>query len=519
MKHPLIYTAILVLSFGCSDDAERGDPAATSGPGHGQGVGDNAGEGGPAPFVPEDEIQVALQVPQGGERYVFVVSTGLDAVVRIDAVTLKVDLIEVGGSPTLMRTLPAQDALIVINSGTQDFSLVRTPAEGGEATVTTLDAPTAVNRLEVTQDGAHAVAWFEPEGDELGELQQVLVLNLSAGEEAVYPVGVGFHPLSVTFQEGGPHCYVVTEDGVSPIDMAALTGPSFVTTVAVTPDPGEPLFDREVLITPDGSTAVVRRGGVNELRIVDLDTSDTVEVALDGAPTDVDLSRNGEEALVVIRDEVQQLVRIPLDAPDELEIIDLSGTPAGLVTLTRDGKKALLHTTLPGHEWLAVLTLETGDLEVHTLKKGVRSVAPAPDSQTVLVVHDKAEGAPVQGEELEDFIDKSHAYSVVDVTTGFAKLELLEDQPGEVAMTPDGLKAYVLIPAANGAHGVDEVDLRAMLATPIALGSPPRHAVYIPQAERVAVSQEHPVGRITFISTQTGDTETVTGFELNGLIE
>ncbi len=144
MKHTLRCLSVLalVLVLGCSDD---GDSRGSKGGGSGGGAGGTEGEpvgdpapgigghddaGEPKPFVPENEVEVALQAPQGGERYVFVVSTGLDAVVRIDAETLKVDLIEVGGSPTLMQTLPTQDGLVVINAGTQDFSIFRSSDAG-----------------------------------------------------------------------------------------------------------------------------------------------------------------------------------------------------------------------------------------------------------------------------------------------------------------------------------------------------------------------------------------------------
>ena len=483
--------------------------------------------GGEDPFIPEEEIEVALQAPQGGDKYVFVVSTGLDAVVRIDALSLEVDLIEVGGAPTVMRTMGGEDSLVVFNRGTRDFSVVRAAdGEADQAAIATLDAPSQINRLEVAAGGAYAVAWYDPEagiaGDPVGDLQQVLVLGLTPGAEAVYPVGVGFHPLTVSFRDEGDTAYVVTEDGISVIDMAALDGPSFVPTMSVTPDPFEPWFDREVLVTPDGARAVVRRGGVSEVRIITLASGDTKVVELDGPPTDVDLTPDATEAIVVVRDQAQ-LVRVLLEDPGERTTIDLSGTPAGLATLTDDGQLAVLYSTLPEAEWLAVLDLATGEVTKIPLKKGVTAVAPAPDSKTVLVLHQKsAEGSPDPTEPLEDFIDKSEGYSVVDIETLFAKLELLDSPPGGFAVTPDGGRAYVLVPDVSTTrlgHFVDDIDLRTMLVTAVPLGSPPRHAVYVPAADRMAVSQDHPVGRITFIDTQTGDTETVTGFELNGLIE
>ena len=180
----------------------------------------------------------------------------------------------------------------------------------------------------------------------------------------------------------------------------------------------------------------------------------------------------------------------------------------------------MLHSSFPGNEWVTILELETGKLITEPLKKGVKSIVPAPDSQTVIVLHDKADGVPVQGEPLEDFIDKSWGYSVLHLDEGFAKLQLTNSRPGEIATTPDGALGFVLVADDSGvSHYVDRVDLRGLFVTSLALGSPPQHAVHIPAGERMAISQDHPIGRITFIGTDDGSSETVTGFELNGLIE
>lgn len=507
---------LILLSFGfvAACGASAADEAGASGPGAFPGAGQGAEGEEPDPFVPEEEIEAKLQVPQSGAQFVFVVSTGLDAVVRIDAVTAKVDLIEVGAEPQAMRTLPGEDSLVVINLGTRDYSVVRAAAE---PTVTTLDAPTPTNRLEISPNGAWAVAWYDPaEEGPLGDLQQVHILGLTEGAETVNPVGVGFHPVGVTFAPNDDRVFVITEDGVSIIDMAQLSGPSFQPAVPVTPDPFEDPLDREVLVTPDGARAVVRRGGVAELRIVDLATADAVVVTLDGPPTDVDLSPDASEALVTIRD-TAQLVRVPLDDVEAAVTLDLSGTPAGLLHLTADGARAVLYSTLPDNEWVAVLSLADNTVWTYPLQKDIKTVAAAPDGQSVIVLHKKDDGEPTPGD-LEDQVDKSWGYSVVLVESGFSKLELTEHEPLSIALTPDGDNGYVLLPHP-GAHSVDVLDLRTAHQVRVPLGSPPEHAVYVPAASRVAVSQDHPVGRITFIAVDGGQTETVTGFELNGLIE
>ncbi len=157
MSDVLRLVAAVALMTACGSDSASGGFPTSGDSAHVGGTGaDEGGPGTEAPFVPEEEIEVALQAPQGGDRYVFVVSTGLDAVVRIDGITLEVDLIEVGGQPTVMRTLGGEDALVVINEGTRDFSVVRSIEADQPPTVVTLDAPNHVNRLQVADDGRFA---------------------------------------------------------------------------------------------------------------------------------------------------------------------------------------------------------------------------------------------------------------------------------------------------------------------------------------------------------------------------
>lgn len=527
MRASTIYWAAAALLWlaACSDDSGFGTSARAADepgvPGAG-GANDNAGEAQqPAP-PPEKEIEVALQTPQGGDRFVFIVSSGLDAVVRIDALTLDVDLIEVGGKPTTLQLVDGGDALLVINEGTQDFSIVRSASSVEQTpTTTTIDAPTPVNRLAVSPDSAWALAWFDPDlPGPIGDLQQVTLLRLEKGAEAAWPIGVGFHVSSVVFAGDPLQAFVVTESGVSAIDVAGVTKPTFAPALAVVPDPFEDPSDREVLITPDGKRAVVRRGGVAELRVVDLGTGEAETLELAGAPTDVDLTLDAKEAIVVIR-ELALLVRVPVSDLSSAESIDLSGTPAGLATLTPDGSTAILFSTLPNNEWIATLDLSTSKLRAWPLKKGIAGVAPAPNGKSAVIIHDRSTDPASPDDDLEAAIDKAHGYSVLDLESGFAKLELLDSPPGPIAVTPDGAKAWVLIADVTGAgqHMVDDVDLDTLQITSIPMGSPPRSAVFIPDAGRVAIGQEHPVGRITFVDADGGQTETVTGFELNGLIQ
>ncbi len=71
------------------------------------------------------------------------------------------------------------------------------------------------------------------------------------------------------------------------------------------------------------------------------------------------------------------------------------------------------------------------------------------------------------------------------------------------------------------AQQIDRVNLESFRVDQVALASPPEHVGLLPGSlvQRVYVSQEHPVGRMTFLEVETGDAKTLTGYELNSRIE
>jgi hypothetical protein len=117
---------------------------------------------------------------------------------------------------------------------------------------------------------------------------------------------------------------------------------------------------------------------------------------------------------------------------------------------------------------------------------------------------------------VETRIDRSYGYTIVNLASGFAKLQITEGEVSAQALTPDGGRAFVLVRASRL---VQRIALSSFIVDEFPLGSPPTSLAVLGAAvKRVFVSQEHPEGRISFIDWDTGMVESVTGFELNGRI-
>jgi YVTN family beta-propeller protein len=519
-----------------SDRGAGGGP--TGGPGsNGAGSGTipgtqdpGAADAGVAPPPPETEVRQEFEVPRGGARFVYVANRKRNSVSVIDSTQLTIRSVPVGDTPTALSTAVGQDLALVINSGSKDLNVLRTDAMG--VTVTSrVPVVAGANRVSVAPDGKHAVVWFDsaattgstPLG---GTFQEVSVITLAPAADVAVDLTVGFRPTDVVFSTDSQGAFIVTEDGISVVRFADLKGPSVAPFVRF-PDAGAaaaaPL---DVSVTPDGRRAIARREGAAQVMLLDLGAvgAGPVQILDLGAPvTDLDLAPSGQFALAVLRSQ-NAYVRIPVPAGfaagAALDKHILVGEQVGSAVLSADGMRAVLYTTAgtPPVERLVVVDLagSAAPLPV-TLKKSVRAVAIAPDGKTAIVLHNKVAGDPAEAKiDVETQIDRSYGYTIVNLTSGFPKLQITSADVGALAITPGGGRAFVLLREPRLAQ---RITLASFIVDEFPLGGPPvALAVLSETVKRVFISQEHPEGRISFIDWESGVVESVTGFELNGRI-
>ena len=504
----------------------------------------------PTTLPPEVEVKVDLELPQASESFVYAANPDSGTVVIIEAKTLELQTLETGDRPTFLRTLAGTDDAIVLNVGSDDATVMRSPRQG--ATTSSVDVVRGANAIAVAPDGKHAVVFFDAEhnaaGGASGSYQDVTVITLvAAGEDRPIDMTVGFKPRDIFFAADSRTAYAVTDDGISVLDFTEIDrgGSGIARLISLGADIDQKSLD--VSVTPDGRYALARQPSESAVRLIDLadgkiKTLELAEVPLpepesgsdeedagvtDPAPvevTDLDLAPSGEFALAVLRNQAAVL-RIPVpSAFDDITQVKAYQVPNQLVgsgTIAPDGKRALLYTTAVDVERITVLDLE-GDAAPHTvaLRKSIAGVAVAPDGETALIVHKKAQGSPNDpGLDADTKIDRSFGYSVLRVSTGDVKLQVTDVAPGSFTIAPDSGFLFILFrDDARGIREVQKVDAMSFLVQPIALGSPPISLGTVPGSERVFVNQDHPDGRITLINWRTNETRTVTGFELNSRI-
>jgi hypothetical protein len=578
-KKALAYGLWLSLLSACSDDdsakSTAGIPAQDSGghggngdPGnHGDGDfgggagGDGDGDDEPPALPPEIEEVLSFDTPRAGKTSVYVPNPTTNRVAVVNAQTYAIESLVSGVAPKYLATVPGEDVALVLNVGTRDASLLRTVQ--GRTQAKRIEVNHDANAIAVAPSGKYAVVYFDARNQDsfASSFQDVTVVNLQAGQETSRGVSVGFRPREVRFSRDGNTAFVVTEDGISVIDLtAAVSGPTIARLVSV----GDGLSDKlstDFQITPDGTYAFARRDGESVIRRVDLATGEIRAFALaalvdltppaddadddtdsadagvsnggaDGgatnAPppnqrldlTDIDLTPDGAYLLAVVRNR-GALLRIPVpggfDDPSLIETTFVRDQLVGSVSVAPTGSLAVAYTTVGNIEGIVLVDLAQGGATRGVrLRKAVRAVALSEDGTRALVLHTAVAGLSTNDEEAR--IDASEGYSLVDTQTGFAKLQLTPTRIREqdLVVLPDASRMFALMRHdASGVSALEVADLGSFQATTLQLAKPPVAIGLVPGLDRLFIGQETPGGMITFVNTASGEVErTVSGFEL-----
>jgi hypothetical protein len=500
------------------------------------------------------KVKVDFEQPQASERFVYAANPKAGTVTIIDAQTQAIQTLETGDRPTFLRTLAGTDDAIVLNVGSDDATVLRSPATGAQTS--TVSVVRGANVIAVAPDGKHAVVYFNAAystaGNETGSFQDVTVLSLDAKGDKAIGMTVGFKPRDVFFAANSGTAFVVTDDGISVLDFARVEkeGTGIARLVSLGPNVDQKGLD--VSVTPSGQYALTREPGKSVVRLVDLGsgdirgleladvlpepTTDTGDADAGAAPplgppdvSDLELAPNGEFAIAVVRDrsivlELKVPAAFAADAAQSAAAVTaftIRGELVGSATIAPQADRVLLYTTAVDVQRITILPLDAKSAhKTVALRKTVKAVAIAPDGQTALIIHKKALGDPKQpGLDPDTMIARSFGYSVLRVPTGDVKLQVTSTEPQSSTIVPDGSYLFLLFrDDATDVREVQKIEAKSFLVQPIVLGSPPISLGSVPKSKRLFVNQEHTDGRITFIDWDTNATRTVTGFALNSRI-
>jgi hypothetical protein len=517
--------SVALAGCGAADAEAAGSMPGKGGDGAAADAGAAAGDG---PTGPEDETErLRFGDPAVGATHVWVTSRENDLVLRIDARTRAVDAITVGDDPTVVVTLAGRERAVVLNRGSDELAFVDAQGESPEVAFVRLERH--FNALALSPDGRFGIAWFDLGAAETGEdataLQDAAIIDVEA--RTARSISTGFRPRAPVFSNDGRRCFVVTEDGVSVVELDDDDAAP-----RLLPTSTDPFLQsgREVAISPDGAYVVSRAGAGGESALTVLDVADEAlrTIELPGEPTDLDLFDAGRRALVMLRD---ARLAVVVDVPTgELTASVPLPDALGSAAVGEDGGRALLYTTLPAGQLgprFAVLTLdaETPSLELRPARKEIAGAVLDPGGRVAWVLHRKAEGEPDPTLPEADFLARSHGYSLIDLETLFVRLVTTPAAPGGVLFSVDLARAWVPLSAPETqSYLLQILDLDGLSLRALSLPSAPEALGEVPAADRLFVTQSHPEGRISFLdrdseAAASDALETLSGYLLNRRIQ
>ncbi|MFW5967953.1 MAG: hypothetical protein ACOCV2_10560, partial [Persicimonas sp.] len=476
----------------------------------------------------------------------------LDSVAIIDSSTFDITTREVGFRPIATAgpdgdvTEPAEDARVfVLNQGSRSVSLLDPESDQAE----NVRVMKRANAIEADPSGKNAVVWYDPSeaesGEPAGDLSSVTVI--ADGES--YEVAVGFRVRSVHFNEDGSRALVLSDDGISQIDLDEIDDDGVAAPRPVVPDQVHPeeRDDLEVLVSPDARWAVARSINFAGLVLLDVDADELTVLDLPETPTDLDLVDGDELSILTMLPGSDQAMMATIpdgfeaaadeetdeelpDGVDGVEVFDIDVEALGAASVTDDGRFALVYSTVDDEQSAVLLDLTEGEQARLTFEKGLRGATSDRKGESFLVYHSKDEGDPPAdaGPDDREYIEHSWGVSVVDIEEAHERLVLTDHEPGQATLwsgdDASDARVFLVYELPDGDlepthRDLITINLDNFRTDTHRLASPPETLGPIRTTGYVYVSQIHPRGRMTFFDVDSLAPQTMTGYQLNAGID
>ena len=461
---------------------------------------------------PEVEEEIQGLPPATTPLYTFVANPDRDTLTRIRVDDLSVITTLVGARPTQVVTTPDHQTAITFNADGDTISVV----DAQDLTVQTIDIRADRNKMAVSKDGRWALAYYDASSDEdmgSGGAQSFNEVSLVDIENLIeWPMVSGHNPRDVQFSQDSLTAIIVSDTYLSRIDLTEdEPSPEHV---ELSPGITSPPQAEEVVMTSDGSQAIVRLFGADELIHVDLDTMSRSTLEVGEGPTDLDITPDGMELIVVARTAAEMWIYDLEDVTGDIDIVDLpTETSLGSLALSPTNDRGVLYSTASGDSLYALWDRADDSIVVRDLVKPPRGVGINPSGSTALFSHTTDNGVDVSS---ESAFYNEPALSIVDMESMFSSSLLLRSEATSFAHSADGTTGFFVM---EGEPYLEVLDYTTLIHDEIILKSLPVFLGALPETNTAFISQEHRLGRISFYDTSDEELNTITGFELNADIE
>jgi len=475
------------------------------------------------------------------DSYVFVPNADVNSstLARVDANDLSVIPLQVGQNP---QDVAAKDiegigaVAYALCEGNSTVAIVRAdlPSRTGAGLgdVRLFKVPSEVNRLTMSPDGRYAVAWIDPErslvNSPIASLQVMSLIKLgdTPEEDAVYNLSVTRLIRDLEFTNNG-ELFLLGREGVNRLRLADVTADRLVPRLELGLDSALfPANTFEMEVDPDARFMIIRSAGAQAVILYELPTDlneDLIArpVDLPGLSNDIDLIGGVSPQVLVTVPSAGKLAVIDvleaLQDPLYTASIKEVGLPLGLAQITPDGNQVVLYSTIAGVYDVQRLDLNDDSQATWTLRDRVYAMAVSPDSRRAIAIHQAGDAKDLSA---EDLFRQYDGLTLIDLATGYLRPIVLQGTPTDFVMTSSGddTLLYVLLSsAASTSRGVMRINLETFRSDFVALPKQPTQIGRV--GNKIFVSQEASDGRLTFFDVVTNEVRTVSGYELNAVID
>jgi len=463
----------------------------------------------------EEESDFLALRPATTDAYVFVANPDRNTVTRISVPSLEVITVEVGVEPSIVETSGDYSRAVTFNKGSDSISVI----DSETLDVTDIEIRKNLNQMKMSSDGKWAICYHdvgaEGGGTSSGGAISFNAISIVDLENLIqYEAMGGSYPHDVQYTADGSMAVVISDDYLSAIDLTNEV--PVPVRIAIAEDLINPPRAEEVLLDPEGQYAIVRQYGVNELMLVDFEDNSSSQVTpltVGENPTDMDVSPDGSEAIVVARGSKEIWVYDLSDPTITPTVIPLPEEEVfGSLLLSPDSSQGLLYSTASGESTMGVWERSDEEITVRGLVKPVSNIGVSPTGETAIVFHPKNNGDTPATSQFYN----QHALSLVDLNDFFTSAYQLVAEATSFASTPDGKIGFYTM---ENQPYLELLNYETFVPSEIRLPSNPVHLGTLPDTNTAFVSQEHDLGRISFFNTDEEELQTITGFELNSAIE
>jgi hypothetical protein len=489
---------------------------------------------------PEQQTPVAGPPPAATPHDLFTLDPVDGLAIRISAKDLSIEAISVGGQPTTVAAFPGVDRAVVLNPGNAQLQILDA----------TIPGPTQLQNIALTRhpdvlsfspDGTWAVANTDPNTTPADGEEGVITLarfTAGSGQVHLFDRAAGYRVTNVFFRgaPGAPtqSAVVVSKQDVTFIDLSTGAPPALPPRVALPTSASSDLGARSVLATPDGRFVFIRSFTAPEITAIEVDRQLVQKITLSDIPTDLEAAPSGTSLVAVLRASAKAaLFALPSGLADggSPTLVDLGGFHAGQIAFPPPGDAGvgdfgLLFTNADPSFDLARLDLGTNTVTQYpnAVQKLIQGVGIAPDGRSAVIVH-RPDSNPATSDPYDRAVAMDQGYSMFDLASTTSQLRRTNGVPvSAFAFLPQGgWAAVALRDDTNKQYSIDAIDLSTLLIGNVGLASPPDFIGALPPTPgtdpKVWITQAFNGGRVSFLDLSTQGLQTVTGFELNSLIQ